>query len=218
MAPRVWHRALQGVEWLLVLTALVAFGSVTAEWVRAQRQQTAARRVLQSVAPVAMTPPTAPPASGSAGASSESPAPVASPARTADETYTTRALVGELEVPRVQLSTLVFEVPDPATPRHAAGHVRGTALPWQPGNTAVAGHRDSAFRQLRGVRPGDQVRFVTPYGTFDYEVTRAFAVYPDEVWVLGDDAAALTLVTCFPFRWVGTAPERWVIHAKRVVP
>lgn len=210
---------LRWLERILLSIAALTFGIVGADFVRAERDAISARRVLENAYTA--------PVGGGADGGSESlrPAEVMTlpagnelppgPLPRTSATLLERPLVGELQIPRVELSTMVFEVHDAAELRHAAGHVRGTPLPWQEGNSAVAGHRDSAFRRLRDVRPGDDIRFITPRGTFDYRVTRAFVVYPNEVWVLRQNAAALTLITCFPFRWVGTAPERWVIQASR---
>lgn len=229
MGGRLQCRALCWIERALVLLAVAAFGTVSVDFVRAQLDSASAREALQSVrspaAPVALQPETTEPLSigadppGDVDTENASP-PESSPAVSARvlPAASARILVGELQIPRVDLSAVVYDVRDPATLRRAAGHLRGTALPWQPGNSVVAGHRDSAFRLLRHVRPGDDVRFVTARGAFDYQVTRAFVVYPHEVWVLKEDAAALTLITCFPFRWVGTAPERWVIQARRLSP
>ena len=99
----------------------------------------------------------------------------------------------------------------------AVGHLPDTPLPWQDGNTALAGHRDTFFRPLRRIQTGDEIRFATPHGTFRYRVMRHTVVEPDELWVLGaSPAAALTLITCYPFDYVGPAPRRFVVHAERM--
>jgi sortase A len=207
MTPGCW-RAWRWLERLLVLLAILAFGTVGLDLVRAELERAAISPSLPPASRWAAPPSGLQPVTADVVDVVESlpklPAPPA------------KVFVGELEIPRVNLSTLVFDGPNPEALRQAAGHVRGTPLPWEAGNSAVAGHRDSVFRELRDVRPGDDIRFTTSHGRFDYRVTRAFAVYPNEVWVLGKDAAQLTLITCFPFRWVGTAPERWIIQAQRI--
>jgi sortase A len=127
------------------------------------------------------------------------------------------APIGRLEIPRLGLSVVVAEGDDDNTLKVAVGHLPDTPLPWQEGNTAVAGHRDTFFRPLRSVQPGDDIRFATRHGTFRYRVTRHTVVEPDELWVLdASPAAALTLITCYPFDYVGPAPRRFVVHAERI--
>jgi sortase A len=127
------------------------------------------------------------------------------------------APIGRLEIPRLGLSVVVAEGDDDNTLKVAVGHLPDTPLPWQEGNTAVAGHRDTFFRPLRSVQPGDEIRFATRHGTFRYRVTRHTVVEPNELWVLdASPAAALTLITCYPFDYVGPAPRRFVVHAERM--
>ena len=127
------------------------------------------------------------------------------------------APIGRLEIPRLGLSVVASEGDDDNTLKVAVGHLPDTSLPWQEGNTALAGHRDTYFRPLRSVQPGDEIRFATRHGTFRYRVTRHTVVDPDELWVLdASPAAALTLITCYPFDYVGPAPRRFVVHAERM--
>jgi sortase A len=128
------------------------------------------------------------------------------------------APIGRLEIPRIGLSAVVMEGDDERTLNVAVGHLPDTPLPWQDGNVALAGHRDTFFRPLRRIQPGDDIRLVTPRGTFRYRTTRQIVVEPDELWVLNPSpAAALTLITCYPFDFVGPAPRRFVVHAERIV-
>ena len=127
------------------------------------------------------------------------------------------APVGRLEIPRLGLSTVVAEGDDENTLEVAVGHLPDTPLPWQEGNSALAGHRDSFFRPLRRIQVGDDIRFATGHGTFQYRVTRHTVVDPNELWVLdASPTAALTLITCYPFDFVGSAPRRFVVHAERI--
>jgi sortase A len=104
-----------------------------------------------------------------------------------------------------------------ATLRHAVGHVPGTALPWEEGNVALAGHRDTFLWPLRGVQVGDALSLVTPRGRFEYVVRSLEVVSPERSEVLAPTPAPmLTLVTCYPFSMVGRAPSRLVVRAERV--
>lgn len=127
------------------------------------------------------------------------------------------APIGRLEISRIGLSVVVAEGDDENTLRVAVGHLPDTPLPWQEGNSALAGHRDSFFRPLRRIEVGDDIRLATRQGTLRYRVTRHTVVDPDDLWVLEPSpAAALTLITCYPFDYVGSAPRRFIVHAKRI--
>ncbi|MCC6395071.1 MAG: class D sortase [Bryobacterales bacterium] len=100
---------------------------------------------------------------------------------------------------------------------HAAGPIPGTAFPGQPGNSCFAAHRDTLFRPLRNVCAGDSIEVTTAAGTFRYKVSWTTIVPPDAVWVLKPGKEQeLTLVTCYPFNCIGSAPERFVVRASRV--
>jgi sortase A len=127
------------------------------------------------------------------------------------------APIGRLEIPRIGVSVVVAEGDDENTLKVAVGHLPDTSLPWQEGNTALAGHRDTFFRPLRRIQPGDEILFATRRGTFHYRVIRYTVVEPDELWVLDSSpSAALTLITCYPFDYVGPAPRRFIVHAERM--
>ena len=97
----------------------------------------------------------------------------------------------------------------------AAGHIEGTALPGTGGNIGIAAHRDTFFRPLRAVRPQDEIRMTTTYGTFRYVVNAVEIVNPTDVQVLDPtNDPGLTLVTCYPFTYLGAAPKRFVVHAR----
>jgi sortase A len=128
-----------------------------------------------------------------------------------------RAFAGLLEVPRIGLSEAFAEGDDTTTLDKAIGHLADTPLPWESGNSAFAGHRDQHFRPLKRIRLGDEIRLVTPRGTFRYRVSQMFIVNPDEVWVLAPtDGRELTLITCYPFSFIGHAPQRFVVKAEPV--
>lgn len=127
------------------------------------------------------------------------------------------ALVGRLDIPRVQISVMVAEGTSSRVLRLAAGHVPGTALPGESGNAVVAAHRDTFFRRLGELKSGDVIRLAVPGRQYVYSVSFADIVGPDETWVLQPSAGqSLTLVTCYPFYFVGPAPKRFVIRAHRI--
>lgn len=126
-------------------------------------------------------------------------------------------LIGSLDIPRVKRSVVVIEGDDPSTLGVGAGHLPDTPLPWQPGNSALAGHRDTVFRVLREVRVGDQLSLTTAHGDFHYRVRELLVVDPGNLSVLArTDRPMLTLITCYPFSYLGQAPKRFVVHADRL--
>ena len=124
------------------------------------------------------------------------------------------SVIGRIEIPRLGVSTIVRAGSDARTLQLAVGHIPGTALPGETGNVGLAGHRDTFFRRLADIRADDEIRVVTPDGTFRYRVQRTNVVEPDDVWVLDPTGhPALTLVTCYPFSYVGSAPQRFIVRA-----
>jgi sortase A len=129
------------------------------------------------------------------------------------------ALVGRLSVPRLNLSAMVREGIDRNTLQLAIGHIPATALPGEPGNVGVAGHRDTFFRGLKDLKSKDVIQFSTYRGDFKYVVESLAVVGPDNVAVLAPTAEnVLTMVTCYPFSYIGTAPRRFVVRARQVSP
>jgi sortase A len=127
-------------------------------------------------------------------------------------------LIGRLEIPRLLLSDVVVEGIDKTTLRRAVGHIPGTALPGHPGNVGLAGHRDTFFRSLKDLKIDDEVELSTLAGNFKYEVESLRVVDPENVGVLAQSGHnVLTLVTCYPFYYVGPAPMRWIVRARQVV-
>ena len=128
-------------------------------------------------------------------------------------------LIGRLEIPRLGVLAIVQEGVEDGTLSWAAGHVKGTAFPGQKGNVVVAAHRDTLFRRLESVRAGDALRFVTPEGNYEYAVTGFEVVAPSRTDVLRPRAPReATLVTCYPFGFVGPAPLRFVVRAASLSP
>ncbi|MBK9372521.1 MAG: class D sortase [Holophagales bacterium] len=126
-------------------------------------------------------------------------------------------VLGRIEIPRIGVSAIVREGDDDATLSVAVGRVPGTARPGERGNMALAGHRDSFFRELRHIRVDDVIRFRTPGREYEYRVDATEVVEPEELRVLAPSAApVLTLVTCYPFGYVGSAPNRFIVRASRL--
>jgi len=129
------------------------------------------------------------------------------------------AVLGRVEVPQIHLSAMIAEGTNSRALRVAIGHVPGTALPWQSGNVALVGHRDTFFRRLGELKVGDVIHLTVPGDEYTYRVTFTDIINPNETWVLqaatGD---TLTLVTCYPFHFIGAAPKRFVVRARRLEP
>jgi sortase A len=125
--------------------------------------------------------------------------------------------VGRLEIPRLHLAIMVLEGDDERTLGKAAGHLPDTVMPWEHGNAAIAGHRDTLFRPLKDIKRGDEIRLTTPAGLLTYLVTELKITTPDDVDVLAPTTnQVLTLVTCYPFYYIGSAPKRMIVRAERV--
>ena len=138
--------------------------------------------------------------------------------RTASPTPMRRGdVIGELEIPRLQVSVMVFEGDDAGILSEGAGHIPGTALQSGRGNIGIAAHRDTYFRPLRLVHANDVIALKTPAGIARYAVTETEIVQPSDVSVLaGAPGRDLTLVTCYPFYYVGNAPQRFIVHARNL--
>jgi sortase A len=127
------------------------------------------------------------------------------------------AIVGKLVIPRIGISVVIVEGIEDGDLKHAVGHIPGTALPGNDGNIGLAGHRDTFFRPLRLIRRNDALTLLTVGGMYRYRVVSTKIVGPDDVRVLYPDGRdVLTLVTCYPFYYVGSAPKRFIVQAERV--
>jgi sortase A len=123
--------------------------------------------------------------------------------------------IGEIQIPRLGLMAMVVQGDSAPILRRAVGHLAETALPGKKGNVVLAGHRDTFFRPLRKVRAGDAITLKTRDGDFDYVVESTSVVSPRAVEVLEPTGGhTLTLITCFPFYYVGSAPERFIVRAR----
>ena len=127
------------------------------------------------------------------------------------------SMIGRIEIPRLGVSAIIRAGSDARTLQLAVGHITGTAFPGEPGNIGLAGHRDTFFRRLRDIRVDDEIRIVTPEKTYAFRVERTSVVTPRDMWVLNETPSpALTLVTCYPFTYVGAAPNRFIVRAEQL--
>jgi sortase A len=121
--------------------------------------------------------------------------------------------VAVLRIPKIHLEVPVFSGIDELTLNRGVGLIPGTATPGEAGNIGIAGHRDGFFRGLKRIAPGDGVELVTAHHTWEYTVDSIKIVTPEDVSVLADRGTPLlTLVTCYPFYFVGNAPKRWIVQ------
>jgi len=124
-----------------------------------------------------------------------------------------------LRVPRLGIEVPVLEGTSDITLNRGVGHIAGTALPGQPGNIAITGHRDGFFRPLKDAREGDIIEVQRKSQTDRYIVSKIKIVFPSDTSVLNNTTdPTLTLVTCYPFYFVGAAPQRYIIQASLLPP
>jgi sortase A len=128
-----------------------------------------------------------------------------------------RTSLGQIEISTIGLKAMILEGTDARTLRRAVGHIPGTPLPGQQGNVVITGHRDTFFRPLRNIRKDDEIRLTALSGSYRYRVDAIKVVEPKDTEVLDNsDDAILTLVTCYPFYFVGPAPKRFIVRAHRI--
>jgi sortase A len=127
-------------------------------------------------------------------------------------------LLGRLEIPSIQLIVMMREGVDTTSLRKAVGHLPSSSLPGETGNVVLLGHRDTFFRPLRGIAQGDPIHVKTRIGSFQYRVDSIQVVPPEQALSFKEDISSksLTLITCFPFDYVGPAPRRFVVRARMV--
>jgi sortase A len=197
---RAGRLILQSLEWgLLSVGAALAVWCFTV-WFGARR-----------VARLPVPPPTA----------TVTVAPIAPGPSTADSSprhaLASGAWLGRLEAPSVHLAATVLQGSDDHTLSLGAGHIEDTAWPGDSGNMGIAGHRDTTFRAVRHLRVGDPLVLTTEDWEFRYRVLKLTIVRPEDVYVLDPtEHATLTLVTCYPFEFIGHAPKRFIVSAELV--
>jgi sortase A len=128
------------------------------------------------------------------------------------------AVIGRLQIPRLGMTVMVVEGVDENELSRAAGHIPGTTLPDRHGNVGIAAHRDTFFRPLRNIRRNDTIQLATLHGNYNYRVISTSVVEPSDVQVLAPtNRDTLTLVTYYPFYFVGAAPKRFIVRAMRAL-
>jgi sortase A len=126
--------------------------------------------------------------------------------------------IGEIRIRRLGLTAVIVEGDSSDILQRAVGHLVETALPGEAGNVVLAAHRDTFFRPLKNIRLGDVIGVATPARDLEYVVISTAVVSPDAVEVLRPTAQrTLTLVTCFPFSYLGPAPNRFVVRARELI-
>jgi sortase A len=127
-------------------------------------------------------------------------------------------VLGRMDIPRLGVSVAVLQGTSSRMLRLGVGHIEGTPLPGEPGNSGIAGHRDTFFRELKDIRRNDQIQLQTADGLIRYQVDWTKVVAPDDTSVFARSTeTGLTLVTCYPFYFVGPAPNRFIAHATQVL-
>jgi sortase A len=144
------------------------------------------------------------------------PEPLTSATQTSHSKVVNNALLGLIEIPRLDTAAIVEEGVETSTLWKAVGHIPGTALPGEWGNAVLAAHRDTYFSGLGDLKVGDLVSFKSPTATYSYRVESTRIVEPDDAEVLSaSKEPILTLVTCYPFHYIGNAPQRYVVTARK---
>src|ERR1700761_1411445 len=200
IAKRDFVRLRKPAEYLLWVIAIVALGYCSAQYSAAAIHQSRQNARLDELRANAHE--------GSATAEVE---------KVSSGDANSATLLGRIEIPRVGVSAIVEEGESDSTLAQSVGHLAGTALPGQKGNVALAAHRDTYFRDLEDIQNGDEVYFTTATAIYKYEVDDLSVVAPDDVSVIAPtNDSRLTLITCYPFHYVGPAPKRFVVTAHLV--
>ena len=200
--PRLWLLA-EKAGWGIGLVCLVSWGALRIDGVAAKSWEMRRFAALQTAA---LHEPAAP------DQSLWSPERIAA-WRTAGKDPASRPLA-VLRIPKIHLEVPVLEGTDEVVLNRAVGHIEDTAKPGADGNSGIAGHRDGFFRGLKDILPGDVIELETLRTTEVYRIARTWIVDPEDVSVLDPTPArSLTLVTCYPFYFVGSAPRRFIVRA-----
>jgi sortase A len=132
-------------------------------------------------------------------------------------TVTEGDVLGRISIPRIGVTVAILQGTKSKTLQLGVGHIQGTPLPGEDGNVGIAGHRDTWFRNLKDIHTGDEIQIDTVAGSSHYKVDWVQIVAPNDMGVLAPAGeSAITLVTCYPFYYVGPAPERFIVHARKL--
>src|SRR5215217_7895419 len=206
--------ASRSIERALLVIGILLLGVWVYAWVDARVVQYEENRLLDeaAVARSGQQPPGSAADTDALGSFRERDAP-----RKRQEPKEEGALVGRVEIPRLGVSGIVLEGVGKKTLRRGIGRIPGTALPEDGGNVGLAAHRDSFFRGLKDIRKNDIITLKTLENTYYYRVNWTEIVLPKDTHVLEDTGEPeLTLVTCYPFYYVGSAPKRFIVRAERI--
>ena len=212
------NRVLVWLERTLLIVGAVClgwYGYSSIEAAQFQREQAAVFEHMLASSPIAVppTPAVAPMHPSSPPAAKTEAFPIKRPAFVP----TNPKMIGMLEIPRLKMTTAVMSGDDDKTLKVSAGHLPDTPRPWERGNSAIAAHRDSHFRPLKNIRVGDEIRVRTTRGDLEYRVRDIKIVTPDDLSVLKPTKEdSLTLITCYPFNYIGSAPKRYIVRAERI--
>jgi sortase A len=194
MIPTPTHGVLRWTQHLLFIIGILALGFVGFTLLDAELYQASAKRSLENQIQFERQP------------HEMQPKPAIKPGD----------VLGRLDIPRLDLSVAVLQGTSSRILREGAGHIEDTALPGQGGNSGIAGHRDTFFRGLKDIRKNDEIQFQSTTGLLRYQVDWVKVVAPDDLSVLAPTSeSALTLVTCYPFYFIGAAPKRFVVRAHK---
>lgn len=195
LLPTQTRRLIRLAQWLLFITGIVALVYVGLTLLDAKLYQASAKRSLQTQTQVI---------------EKLKAVPLKPIIRRGD-------ILGRIDIPRLGMSIAILQGTTSRTLRLGAGHIESTPLPGTSGNSGIAGHRDTFFRELRNIRQNDQIQLQTTTGISSYAVDWMKIVEPSNTSILESPTteSTLTLVTCYPFELLGPAPKRFIVHARR---
>lgn len=194
---RVVHKVKSKIPFILIIAGLVIFGIGLWQLADVKTQTNASLKKAKEI--VKKQP----------GNHSEQTEKTFSPPKTGD-------IVGLLEIPKIKAELAIVEGTDPDDLEKGVGHYKGSYFPTDQGQIVLSGHRDTVFRRLGELEIGDSLTMQMTYGEFTYEITHTKIVDSDDTSIitLQKQEEELILTTCYPFRYVGNAPKRYIIYAK----